>query len=152
LNGYPLGVTPSRDEEAMKKSTMHATRDAVSESVTQELVRVRPGAEISCKCGNGECAPEKCDEVYAHTKDGVHFLTIHGLGLQGRTMADGACSIYRLPGAAKQTQDARSDDGDSPARLNQKHAAFWAPKDDAETTERPCRTFVERPFWQRVPE
>lgn len=106
---------------------MHTTRDAVSDGAAQalELVRVAPGSVVSCKCGIGECAPGKCDEVYAHTKDGVHFATFHGTGLQGRKMSDGATSIYRVSSATRD-EDRLFRLRDALVELNRKNAEFWA--------------------------
>jgi hypothetical protein len=123
-------------ETIMRGKTMHQTRDAVSDAVASahELARVAPGSVLSCKCGNGECIPEKCDAVYAHTKDGQHFATIHGLGLQGRKMADGATSIFRMPTGAN---DAAIDRctvmiQQRLAAMNEANRIFWAVRDGKE--------------------
>jgi hypothetical protein len=99
------------------------TLDSVTDAAAKELLRVCPDAELSCKCGNGEAPREKCDAIYAHTKDGVHFATIHGLGLQGRKMSDGATSIYRAESA---TRDAVTPHCRRLAAMNERNAAFWA--------------------------
>jgi hypothetical protein len=138
--------------ELLLKTKMHATKDAVSETVAQEheLARVRPGSELSCKCGDGECSGAQCDLVRAHDENGVHFASFHGLGLHARQLSDGSTSIYRLPSTAKQTQDARVDDG-AIGRMNARNSEFW--NSPPEPTERPCRTYVNQEFfWQKRPE
>jgi hypothetical protein len=108
----------------MRKKLMH-TLDAVTDAAAKELLRVCPDAELSCKCGNGECAREQCDAIYAHTKDGVHFATIHGLGIEGREMDDGAMSIFRKPSATRD-EDRLLQLRNALVELNKKNAAFWA--------------------------
>jgi hypothetical protein len=129
-------VVGNRMGESMRSKPMHVTRDSVNDAVAaeHELARVAPGSVLSCKCGNGECAPEKCDAVYAHTKDGQHFATLHGLGLQGRKMSDGATSIFRLPASA---HDAAVDRctvmiQQRLAAMNEANRIFWAVRDGKE--------------------
>ncbi|MGB8986092.1 MAG: hypothetical protein WCC37_05770 [Candidatus Sulfotelmatobacter sp.] len=108
----------------MSKS-MHQTRDAVSDAVATEyeLLRVRPDALLGCKCGDGKCELKDCDEVYAMTKDGSRFATVHGLGLQGRKMSDGATSIYRIPATRDSTAMRHCR---SLAVMNERNSRFWA--------------------------
>jgi hypothetical protein len=114
--GTKLGEYPMRK--------LH-TLDSVTDAAAKELLRVCPDAELSCKCGNGEAPREKCDAIYAHTRDGMHFATIHGLGMQGRKMADGATSIYQAASATRD-EDRLFQLRDALVELNKKNAAFWA--------------------------
>jgi hypothetical protein len=114
LSGLKLG------EEPMRK--LH-TLDSVTDAAAKELLRVCPDAELSCRCGNGEVSRDKCDAIFAHTKDGVHFATIHGLGIEGRELADGSVSLFRK---ASGTRDNVMPHCRRLASMNERNSKFWA--------------------------
>jgi hypothetical protein len=107
-------------EELMR--SMHTLDAAVGDASEYELARVRPGTLLGCKCQDGECSTEKCDEVYGMTKDGQRFVTFHGTGLQGRHLEDGSISIYRVPTSARDRAIPRCR---TLAGLNARNAEFW---------------------------
>jgi hypothetical protein len=128
----PRGYTIDKSLSGMKfgeviMRKLH-TLDSVTDASAKELLRVCPDAEVSCRCGNGECSRKECDAIYAHTKDGMHFATIHGSGIEGRKMADGAMSIFRKASATRD-EDRLFQLRDALVELNKRNAEFWRAKD-----------------------
>ena len=104
------------------KIESHRTRDEVSEGGARalEVARIPPGHGVSCRCSEGECTQDKCDQLYVHDESGARVATFHGFGMGAKQMADGGICVYRLP----QTS---THDRAPLAELNRKHETFWRP-------------------------